>query len=1295
MPRKESFNGQEKDKKTAEESLRRLEEYKQRLKDLEQADNDNVLSSMYDHSAKYMDFANEEIADLETKIREEEDFIRFESDASDIEAQIKQLKGRIQDLENAKRDGKLSTEYHHAGNIKKTGTTSYEDDYMKQADDEVYLLEEQIRILERKLKRKGKKEDPPKPDPVIIEVPKPDPVIPPLPEPVTPPKLKKRKKLGFVETDLVEKRAREVAAERMTAEAQTLKGAFGFFKKLWVHNWGADYYRTKETTRVQRELRESGSTVPEDDIYGSIDRQIKGAIVDRFINDTPGLIHELSKEWKDDGNAENSRITPEQRVMLEQEIRTALTDYATHPDKDLAEGNFQETLNRVYHDVFQHSTEENDLTHVADNIREYAHELRSQIEQGASINELDLDFELTFGSAVTGARTEVKNSRLESLIQRIAQSPIGRFVNETTIAAAVSAASAIATSGAGMSIKVAGLGLFGGALFGGGMAAARESHAIKRDRAEHARTMATGGEFDPHTSPRRRKIHEATYDTIPAQETSLRLRELRTNLETFTEEGTTEEMLRVLSELTCVTSTVDAHVNLSDRTQIDLISYSGENEVERERMNLDIEKAESKIALREIFDRLHLENTLGNFDEYYNASVCAIESQIQSTEISEKDRVFNALRKRSVAKAFVRGATTSLVVGAAVQESVAAFTDHQHGLIDTMRGHDEPTAHATVLEWSREKLMSLMGSGHHTSVGETIAIPGGETTHTAMIGGTPHEVIETVSAKIKLPEGFHVQPGAHTGTQEVWAGGHYDKAGNLVDGKLVAHIAVDKGTPTHLGSFGLTPESMKELKQAGLIGGTYSESHVTTEKFTSTMDRSFTTQELMAQHGNVPGLHGGHIVRDWADNGTRYSDMNELKLSDPYMGKDGMIHYSVKGMTSTGSAVNGVHINPKDFAHHGKMAMYISPDKGSQFTPIKIEVGPDMVVKINPHDPLLGKLFSADEKGHVIQHAKFVEAGVSVDDKAHKVVMCATNVGTGVDHMRVPVSVEGIREVHATSHTTEFVFNRGIVSPIILPLDWRTPLEPSRGRGSNENGGENGGGPQDDKKEKKPKKPKDNKKTKVDTVTMPDDFKGGDIVLGEKNKEGDNKKVDDNKEKPETPKKKKSAFQEFWSGFWGSPRKDTKENEDEKKDKKDKEKTSPKEAPPQKEDNEDEEGLSELVMEQRYKNVFRTVERNYKNLRKKLADENVKYSDIAKDMNSILSKYESMDEMRKNPKAMTDDQIFMRNWILSLTQLKATKEGLFDENRDYIVSSDNKQELVEQLRGFGQRYNMTLEQQYE
>ena len=50
-------------------------------------------------------------------------------------------------------------------------------------------------------------------------------------------------KLGMVQTDLVEKRARELAAERMTESAKDLKGPKGWIKKIVVHNWFAEWKR--------------------------------------------------------------------------------------------------------------------------------------------------------------------------------------------------------------------------------------------------------------------------------------------------------------------------------------------------------------------------------------------------------------------------------------------------------------------------------------------------------------------------------------------------------------------------------------------------------------------------------------------------------------------------------------------------------------------------------------------------------------------------------------------------------------------------------------------------------------------------------------------------------------------------------------------------------------------------------------------------------------------------------------------------------------------------------------------
>ena len=320
----------------------------------------------------------------------------------------------------------------------------------------------------------------------------------------------KRRRLGIVDTNLIEKRARDIASERMTEDKDSLRGVSGFFKKIWKHNWMGEYYRAKETDKIKAELMGAGSTFSEGDTGGVIDRRIKESILNRFLEDSTELIHADAGEWKDTVEFQ------EKKALAESRIREAIKIYATALDPDQAALDFKAERDRIYADIFANKDGSFNALNVADNVFEFAKEIRGQVEHGQALSELDLDFELTIGGAKTGVRTEAHYSWVEKKIQQLSSTWVGRFFNETTIAAGVSAAMILTKIGTGKGARAA-MGLAGGMVLAGGVAGLRESQMIELDRTEHARSMASGRGFNPAEAPRRKELQEAMYEMISAK----------------------------------------------------------------------------------------------------------------------------------------------------------------------------------------------------------------------------------------------------------------------------------------------------------------------------------------------------------------------------------------------------------------------------------------------------------------------------------------------------------------------------------------------------------------------------------------------------------------------------------------------------------------------------------------------------------------------------------------------------------------------------------------------------------
>jgi len=1033
-----------------------IEKRKELIDQLENSNRDGYLSTRYHHSSDYMEQANNEVIQLEKEIHALEGAEREYRKGEEIQKR----KYRIKEIDKANGAGNLAAEYNHAP------------DYMAKADAEVVQLEKEIHELENpgstmKVKEQPEEvkpeeeEKPPEEKPkkekkprkprvkkpkVEVEEPKPEESVegekkeeekPEVPkeEPKEEKKEKgketlaemiakaqekdrklkeekqKKRQLGAVQTDLMEKRAREVGTERMnrnTAEIGSSWNPVNLVKKVW-HNMTGEYKRVKEIQRVREEMRTAGSTQGIEDADGTVDSRIKGAILERFLKDTPGLVHEAAGEHKLEG------LAPERRATAEAAIRAAIIAYASdaNPNRAISEGNLTEAINRAYADVFAdpEGNRSFEPLNIADNIKEYAREMRGQVEHGIAVENLDLDFEMTFGKATTGARTEEVHTWLEDKIQRMARNKTGRFINETSVAAAVCVATALVTKSSQWAFRTV-AGVFGGGLvLGGALAAKREGAQNETDRASHARSMAAGRMFNAENSPRRREMNETTYQMTPVGRTIENLARIRQEIEASNHPGEAETGVR---SLIGILGEIDTRIALSDRDNIDLLAYSNPEDIEVERTQLDIARAEAKVFARQVYEGLGLSASTRDFDHHL-ASTASAYSESITEEISAKNETFEALKKRRRNAAFVKGAATAGVAG-----------------------------------WIFREVIHLGDSGYEKltadplTPSESVSVKGAPDTFQAMdTHGVHHEITNIKSGSLKLPEGFHIVDNGNPDEYTIVKGGHFDVNGDIVGGKVVAeNIAFDKAG----GSYELTQPSVDTLNKAGFSFLKHPESNTAISDFTIEETKNLTPQEYAAAH---PEEFTRSHRQGWADNNTAKFDKNELRLNDPVIGKDGQIQISMRGMTHHGSVMGNKHFDVPRLVKGGQMEIWVSASEDSQFTPARISVGPDGIARIDPNSTV-GKLFKFDAQGHIIDRPRFTEAAAITgeQDGIKSAVICATDEGPRGGHtISEKVTVQGVREVTTSNTGTELVYegpqepdtlNPFVPIPYFIP---RTPME--------------------------------------------------------------------------------------------------------------------------------------------------------------------------------------------------------------------------------------------------------------
>ncbi len=829
---------------------------------------------------------------------------------------------------------------------------------------------------------------------------------------------KRRRSLGAVNTDLIEKRAQDLAAERMTAEKDSLKGLSGYFKKIWKHNWGADYYRAKEVRKIKNELMSSGSAFSESDTSGSKDREIKESILKRFLMDAPELIHF-------DAGESVGGVPPEKKAQAESLLQEAIKNYASSSDPAQAELDFKAERDRIYSEIFKNKDGSFNAINVADNVFEFAKEIRGQVEHGKALSDLDLDFELTLGNAKTGVRTEEHYSWVDKRVKELSSTWVGRFFNETTIAAGVSTALILTKIGTGKGARAA-MGLAGGVVLASGIAGVRENQAIKRDRAEHSRAMASGRTFDPSRAPRRAELEASSYNMLNAKTEKDDLH----NMLFETVGGLEREKVLGKNEIDSIMariSQIDSRIALSDKGKIDLIGFSDESMIEVERTNLDLERYKAKIMLKDAFAK---DSTLGSFEDKMNALNKVTEDLLVKGQggINERDAVFNKLKRKRVIQAMATGAVTGITFGVVGQE-VASFWNEQQGVVEGVMGKGGSSGKVTSLEWAREKIAEAFGMNRIPQGVETV-LPGKETLGTALVAGVAHDMHTTVNSFISLPEGYELNPaGNKVGVYDVFLNGK----------SVVSNIEIDQST----GNF--TANSLASLEKAGFHMNTSVDnvaSSVTSGAVAG--GKAVNVQDFANEHSDKLAK----IKRlGWADNGTVRPDKNELKLWDP-VEKNGHYEYAVK-MNSSGSTFNGRHIDPVELAKEGKLKALFSLSHSTQGHPVEVPIkyeGGKMTFDVDPKDPILGQLFHKAPNGEIICDARYVEVGVEMGSKngVKEFVMCATEEGKGVKTINAGGSKIDDYLKKNVNIKIEMPKSSDIVLPPVIPLVPRTPLEKTK-----------------------------------------------------------------------------------------------------------------------------------------------------------------------------------------------------------------------------------------------------------
>ena len=819
-----------------------------------------------------------------------------------------------------------------------------------------------------------------------------------------------KQRIAFVDVhSSVEERAKDIAETRLADEQTELKGRGlrTIFKRIWKEK-AYEYYRQLEIAKAREEIEgkknlyvdKEGET-PDDT---SAHEAAMEAVVERFTD-------EYAAEMEHEGEKSNVVTTPD----LQKNVSDVISAYAKG---EIDDAELTEERARIFSQVSGVSADQiKQSVGYVDNFLAVAREARHAVEHGRGIEQLDLQFEIVAGQAKAGVRSESQLNRVDSLIDRIKNTKMGSFVNETTLALGIAAVySTVAAVAPALRSKAVAWTTFGAtAVVSAGFAAARENKRLKEERTQHNRNRAQGETFD-QDAKRRSEMEQYRYETRSSKELVEAMQS--DDFYKIDESGKLVESSEVTGDqvhmLVASIAEIEARIQVSDREKIDLISYSDVREVEQERLQLYRAQARAKVALRRIVASGKVADLdLGEHadaDRLLESMVNMRVNGLMESEISEKDAAFNKMKRGRVGRKALTAVVTGLTIGAAVEEGAAFLRGDKLGLVENFtrgyRGESSTTALEGLRRWmTGEKISELVHFAKQINIG-----PG--------VGGLPEgvDLAEHVSGNYTL----------------------------TVDGlDTIRDIKVNSdGT--------IAEESKRVLENNGF------RIRDTTVPITGEGAKSSVTvgsTEYVQKH---PELFKDVKRSLWYDNDTPKPvfDKNELKLwwgGDKNTGVDaqGNFVFNVAHMMPKGSyhGLESVNSGEANKSNTLKMLLSLSRETQSQVVEIDIDANGNAII---PKDSEVAKLFfGTDDKGKAIFKGRYAEVAQMMGSKdgTDQVRLLATHEGKGIKEVTDTVTSSGVKKSWVMDRFKNVLDSHEqdtdlpIEAPWFIPVTTRQPLE--------------------------------------------------------------------------------------------------------------------------------------------------------------------------------------------------------------------------------------------------------------
>ncbi len=781
----------------------------------------------------------------------------------------------------------------------------------------------------------------------------------------------------------VRQQAVEAAHERLNKETNERGFVKGFIKgRIWKGNLAREYYLAKYQRQAEGEILENDNLLQHEE---RSDEAARAATTLRFASEFEDeVIHEgeTRKSIESDDSPEAEEIKTKTKDLIRLYAVGQLDDDSFEEEK-------RRTMTMLAENGMSKKYIGEGLIY-ADNLLQIAQNVKAAVDHGKGMEDILENAEFVVGEARLGARTESRLTGTERIMKKLEGKA---FVHEATVATAVSIAYSIGGWAAKSAIGAVGKLAIPG-IGAGVVAAARENRMIKEERALHMREMAEGKEFNAKApgNKRREQLEESRYESKSAKDLTDQLGVLyddEGNLRIEGDKTRFDEAMAMVAE-------IQARIKISDRDKLDLISFSGVESIETERLNLDLALAKAKVDLRHLIKgssdteltALGMQpadiNRLKSEDKDVVSFV--LDSRVDATEgvlggeIKESDRVFNKLRAKRLAVAFAKGTVLGVTLGLGTQELMALGSDNTTGLLEQVfAGSQQGDAtHETLLA-------SVFGGGSS----------GAE--HLSGLHGAPVELSD--GAKLTLPAEF--------------------QSPQIIDGKLNIMGADGSSLPAlhdlPLNPDGtLSPQAIEALNSNGFHLSTMHD----VVNHSVTTPETVSAEQFHAAHQNL----ATHVTRDfWHDNGTpRVFEGRELQLDLKY-DSNGDIIFDASRM----------HLSEEQLRH---LQMAVSDTRADQHQPFMFKFDS------NGHAPVdkeLQGMFHKGPNGQPVFDGKYAEAsevaGVDQNGVTH-IRPFATVVGEGKSSFTDMVTHTEPQPV--TSYTVEYgtpEVDRIVDVPPVLP----------------------------------------------------------------------------------------------------------------------------------------------------------------------------------------------------------------------------------------------------------------------